>query len=107
MVDFNPDKRFDGLPSVFKERFSKYPHTEYRYELLLDEEVSALISYLNEVGALVNDMSGYLNYFIEHFVEKLEEITTDTLKKWLSDGTLESLINDTVFANYIKEIKNC
>ncbi|MBP4747317.1 hypothetical protein ITF49_19290 [Acinetobacter baumannii] len=50
-------------------------------------------------------MSDYLNYFIEHFVEKLEEITTDTLKKWLSDGTLESLINDTVFANYIKEIK--
>lgn len=105
MVDFDSDKRFKRFEDVFKGRFSKYPATEYRYELLLDEEITGLIAYLNDIGVLVNDMTDYMNYFIEHFVEKLEEITTEKLIEWLQDGTLEDLINDEVFGNYIKEIK--
>lgn len=94
-------KKYEHInaPYSFKEFYSKYPQGYTIYEALLD--------WLNHV----NSMTDVLNITIERYAQieklihdELSEIADAQLNTWLDDGTLQNLINQTLFQELNDEI---
>lgn len=85
---------FDKLHPMYKEAYRNYPRTEYRNELLMDEEVSALFAYVSQIKNLTNEMVDYLNDFAEKFDAKLYNTVDAILKKWFEDGLISNIVEE-------------
>lgn len=87
---------FDKLHPMYKEAYRNYPRTEYRNELMMDEEVSALFAYVSQIKDLTNDMVEYLNDFAEKFDGKLYKTVEDVLNEWIENNKFYDLFHDHV-----------
>jgi hypothetical protein len=66
--------------------------------LSLLQKVNMLIQYAHELGKLTNVMIDRWNEVIKWLMEDgLLEAVRELLNEWLEDGTLENLINITIF----------
>lgn len=81
-----------------------YPMTEFRNELLIDEQIAELFAYVTNMSKLTNEMVEYLNNFIETFDSKLHKTVYDILNQWLKDGVLTEIISD-VFEEFLSKAK--
>lgn len=72
--------------------FSVYDYKGYT----MQELISALASKLNECIDEINEVGGIYNYLTG---VGLSQEVSKTLVKWIEDGTLENVINETVFTN--------
>lgn len=83
-----------NIPDHWEQYWSKYPQG---YTIL-----EALIDWVGQVDSMVdnvNEWNIYLDDFVEHFDEKLTPTVIDTLYKMEADGTLATIINETIFSD--------
>lgn len=87
-------KKFDELnaPYSFKEYWSKYPQGYTIYEAILD-----WLKQVNDMSGVLNQITDDLEAFYTQVNETLISYTDAQLQSWLTNGTLETLINDTLF----------
>lgn len=85
-----------GLVNKTHARFSEINFDE---SLSLLQKVNLLAEHFKEVLKDFQNVVDYLDKFIDEFDENLYETTFDVLNKWLVDGTLEKLINETALKN--------
>lgn len=91
---------FNKLNPLQVRGVSVYPMTEFRNELLIDEQIAELFAYVTSIKDLTNDMADYLNEFIENFDSNLYKTVYEILDKWLSDGVLADLVKELLNEKY-------
>lgn len=95
------EKIFDYVPEL-KGRFNSFVVTEFDDSMTVEMQIRVLIKWIKKNIQLTNDMVDYLNEFIKNFDENLYKTVSDVLLIWLEDGTLEKIINETVFQDLNK-----
>lgn len=90
---------FNEMRPLNPRNINLYPMTEFRNELLIDEQVAELFAYVSQMSGLTNSMVDYLNKFIEAFDAKLYSTVDSILEKWIEDGVLSEII-DGLFKFY-------
>lgn len=95
---------FEKLHDLYKDAYRKYPMTEFRNELFIDEQVAALFAYVSTIKDLTNDMVEYLNDFAEKFDTKLYKTVDDILQEWADTGFFDTLVNKGLVARFTKEM---
>lgn len=84
---------FHKLNPLHMRGVNVYPMTEFRNELLIDEQIAELFAYVTNMKGLTNEMVDYLNNFIENFDKNLYKTVSDILEKWKADGVFNELID--------------
>ena len=86
-------------PYSLEEYYSKYPEGLTIYEALLSwlETVNQLIDSNNSLDANVEALRLELDSFLATVPPQIQTVVETILNDWLTDGTLETLINDTLF----------
>lgn len=85
---------FNKLHDLYKDAYRKYPMTEFRNELFIDEQVAALFAYVSQIKDLTNEMIDYLNDFAEKFDTNLYNSVDSILNEWAKSGKFDKLIEN-------------
>lgn len=83
---------FDKLNPLQMRGVNVYPMTEFRNELMIDEQIAELFAYVTNLKELTDEMIDYLNDFIANFDSNLYKTVYDILDKWVKDGVLGNII---------------
>ena len=78
------------LPLVYDDSLSYY------------ELLCKVVNYINNLIETQNEINKELSEIKKWILKELENFATDSLNKWLSDGTLESIINVTLMNKKIQ-----
>lgn len=89
--------KIKGYPKELQGRFNSFITTQFDDSLSVEMQLRSLIKWITSSIDLVNDMTDYLNMFIETFDDRLQVEIVKRLNEWLEDGTLAEIINKDVF----------
>ena len=79
-------------------KYERYLPTAFDESLTLLEKMNKLIEYLNEMGILVNDVVDQWNEVMQWVIsDGINDVVIDRLNEMVNDGTLQALINETIF----------
>ena len=86
-------------PYTLEEYYSKYPEGLTIYEALLSwlETVNQLIDSNNSLDANVEALRLELDSFLATVPPQIQTVAETILNDWLTDGTLATVINNTIF----------
>lgn len=92
---------FKDLPLIdyrTLEGYERYLPTAFDDTLSMLEKINKVIHELNKIGFVVNDFIEMWNALVEWITgEGMEQIIEDKLIEWKNDGTLDKIINQTIF----------
>lgn len=96
MSQFNPI----NPPFGWEESWTKYPHGYTIYEALLDwvKTVNELISHTATLEENIVIVQNNLDNFLSTVPVQLQALAEAQLNEWLSNGTLEAVINNSIFS---------
>jgi Pectate lyase superfamily protein len=91
---------FNQLAPLMIQRYERYLPTAFDDSLTMLEKVNKIIEYLDTSGQLTNDLIAQWNEIVEWVMnEGLSEGLIQRLNQMVSDGTFDSIINHSIFAD--------
>jgi hypothetical protein len=89
---------FQSVAPMFIQKYERYLPTAFDESMTLLEKMNKIIVYLNQIGQLTNDVVEQWNKVMEWLsTDAISEDVERILNQWVQDGTLDSLINETIF----------
>ena len=86
------------VPPVMIQKYERYLPTAFDESMSILEKINKVIHHMNEIGRLTEEMMLKWNEVYEWVMgEGLTQSVEDKLKEWLEDGTIEEIINVTIF----------
>lgn len=92
------------LRQVINANHDRFSSLNFDSSMSLLQKVEAMVEYFKIVLKEFDDMVEYLDEFIANFDTNLYKTVTDVLNKFIADGVLTQLINDTLFKEVWAEI---
>ena len=90
-------RAFERFAKITLHRYERYLPTAFDESLTLLEKMNKLIEYLNAMGVQLGDVVDQWNEVMEWIInDGINDVVLDRLDEMVQDGTLESLINETV-----------
>lgn len=90
---------FTQLAEMMIQTYERYLPTAYDENMSLLQKVNKVIYYLNETGKLTNEVVSQWNELMEWVLnDGLEESIVTRLDEMVLDGTLDNIINQTIFS---------
>lgn len=87
------------ISPLFLHQYNRYLPTAFNEELSLLQKVNLIIREMEKVGQTVNEVVDHWNTVMEWLLEEgVSKEVVNQLNNWLEDGTLASIINETLFA---------
>lgn len=96
--------KFDMIAPLFVQRYESYLPTAFDESLTILEKMNKIIQYMNEIGALTQDIVNKWNEVMEWILsDGLTESVRLILEEWLENGVFDELINDFIFKSLRQE----
>lgn len=92
------------LREVINANHDRFSSLNFDSSMSLLQKVNAMVEYFKIVLKEFDDMVDYLDDFIDKFDTNLYNTVTDVLNKFIADGVLTKLINETLFKEVWAEI---
>jgi len=97
---------FFGLPKMKIQKYEKYLPTAFNDSLTMLEKINKIIERMNVVTDKTNELVDFINEFIETYDERMKPFIIETLYNMSDDGTLEEIINETIFSDMWNDVDN-
>ena len=98
---------FASIAPLKLQPYDPYIPNAFDEELTLIGKMNKTIMYLNQIGELTNDVVSQWNQVVDWLMnDNLTSYITSVLTGWENDGTLATIINQTIFGNINTSIAN-
>lgn len=87
------------VPETWRQYWSKYPEGYTILEALIN-----WVSQVDDMADNVNNWNEYLKDFVENIDKRLQPIAEEILREMAEDGTLEQIINQTIFGELNEKV---
>ena len=95
------------LPEFQQEMYRRYLPSAYDSSLNVYEQLTQMIEYLHKTSEIVNNVVLQWNIIRDWIIsEGVNDAVVQQLDDWLLDGTIDRLINETVFEDINVKINN-
>lgn len=89
---------FNRIGELFIHKYERYLPTAFDDSLSLLDKVNKTIEYMNQVGALSNNVVDQWNEVMEWTMnDGLTDATNERLDEFAENGTLDTIINHNIF----------